>query len=488
LLEREFEREQVEAKLTTQTNFATVLNRVLRHNLRNDISVIRGRTEFIAEQLDDDSTVETVLSHIDDLIELSQKARDLEEVITASSERRHTEIGAFIEEIVEPIEKEYPAASISVEYDDKIHVNVLQNFDRAVEELIENAIKHSGDRPTVSVAVDRVPNAVEIQISDDGPGLPDNEVEVLERGAETPLTHGSGVGLWMAHWIVTSHDGSIDPVVTENGTTLTITVPRKTAVGVHQQFTELTRSRDKYNATFEKAHDAMVIADDDGRYIEANEKASELFGLSEAGLLGRTIAEFAPDDFDFEEEWQQFQGGDDARGVFPLRRPDGSERVVEYSATSDIVPGEHLSVLRDITERQERERELTALKERYETLLEAAPDPVFVADPETGEIIRTNAAGETLLGKSKDEIVGKHQSAIHPSDQSEQYQQLFEEHIQTRGTRRQLPDGSPIHIVTDEGEQVPVEISVDTVSLPDGPITFGIFRKTSDQVERERER
>jgi len=70
---------------------------------------------------------------------------------------------------------------------------------------------------------------------------------------ETPLAHGSGLGLWLAYWIVSSHDGSIDPEITEQGTTMTVTIPRKPDVTVQQQVTEVTRSRDKYKTSFGEA-------------------------------------------------------------------------------------------------------------------------------------------------------------------------------------------------------------------------------------------
>lgn len=172
--------------------------------------------------------------------------------------------------IIESISQEYPDATISVEYDDEISVSVLEFFDRAIEELIENAVKHSGDRPTVTIEIETVPNTVEIRIHDNGPGLPGQETTVLTEGVETPLAHGSGLGLWVAHWIIDSHDGSIDPEVTDDGTTMAVTIPRKPTVGIQEQLTELTKSVDKYKTTFEKAKTLMVMLDDDGQIIEAN--------------------------------------------------------------------------------------------------------------------------------------------------------------------------------------------------------------------------
>jgi len=125
----------------------------------------------------------------------------------------------------------------------------------------------------------------------------------------------------------------------------------------------------RYRASFESAMDAMVVADDDGRYIDANQSACELFGLPRPELLGRRVSDFAPDDYDFDGAWAEFETNATDTGSFPLVRPDGERRLVEYAATANVVPGEHLSVLRDVTERtrlrEARETEQEALREMY---------------------------------------------------------------------------------------------------------------------------
>jgi signal transduction histidine kinase len=62
-------------------------------------------------------------------------------------------------------------------------------------------------------------------VADDGPGIPEQELAAIRKGTELPLEHGSGLGLWMVHWIVTRHDGTIDIAVSETGTTVSITLP-----------------------------------------------------------------------------------------------------------------------------------------------------------------------------------------------------------------------------------------------------------------------
>lgn len=118
----------------------------------------------------------------------------------------------------------------------------------------------------------------------------------------------------------------------------------------------------RFQAAFEDAFDAMVIADDEGRYVEVNQSACEMFEMDREELLGRQIWEFAPDDFDFEAAWEAFQSSELDRGLFTVVTDKGTNKHVEYAATTDIVPGQHLSVLRDVTEREERNQQLQVLE------------------------------------------------------------------------------------------------------------------------------
>ncbi|EMA59862.1 PAS domain S-box protein [Halorubrum lipolyticum] len=125
---------------------------------------------------------------------------------------------------------------------------------------------------------------------------------------------------------------------------------------------EHIRQQERYEASFQGAFDAIVVADDEGRYIEANQSACELFGLEKEELLGRSIEEFIPEEYDFAGAWRQFEDTTTDRGMLQILRDDGETRVIEYAATANIVAGEHLSVLRDVTDRDNRE---DVLREMY---------------------------------------------------------------------------------------------------------------------------
>ncbi|MWV64429.1 PAS domain-containing protein [Halorubrum sp. JWXQ-INN 858] len=108
-----------------------------------------------------------------------------------------------------------------------------------------------------------------------------------------------------------------------------------------------------FQAVFGGAMDAMLIADDDGRYVDVNAAAVELAGVGSVDdLVGRSIEEFAPPEYDVAAAWARFRTSDRDRGLFPLVRADGGRRVVEFAATPNVVEGRHLSVIRDVTGRE----------------------------------------------------------------------------------------------------------------------------------------
>jgi signal transduction histidine kinase len=61
---------------------------------------------------------------------------------------------------------------------------------------------------------------VTVRVEDDGPGIPDDELGVVTEGEETPLKHGSGLGLWIVQWGCRWLGPDPEFEVTEKGTTV----------------------------------------------------------------------------------------------------------------------------------------------------------------------------------------------------------------------------------------------------------------------------
>lgn len=115
-------------------------------------------------------------------------------------------------------------------------------------------------------------------------------------------------------------------------------------------------------AFFEGAIDAMVITDDAGCHLDVNPAACQLFGTCREDLLGREIDAFCEPNFRFSQIWQGVEQEERVTGEFRLLRPDGIVYEVEYVTTINFLPHRHLSVIRNLSQRKQMERELERLK------------------------------------------------------------------------------------------------------------------------------
>lgn len=191
-----------------------VLNRVLRHNIRTDVNIIQAHLEMLAEEYEDENEhVQIMDERLTNIVELSQAARNIEQLQDVSETQQTTmNLGTVLRERVEQLRAESPAARVSCELPDSLPVVAHELLPYAFDNVLDNAIEHnSSKRPEVSVSASNEPstNRVTVSVTDNGPGLPQIEREVLTAETESALTHSSGLGLWLTRWIVRSSDGSI---------------------------------------------------------------------------------------------------------------------------------------------------------------------------------------------------------------------------------------------------------------------------------------
>lgn len=200
-----------------QDQYYQVLNRVLRHDLRNRLNVIRLVADSLADDTVDDATVAGVKIRtvVDELLQTTDKARALEQLaIETSVEPVTFRVDSLVDEILRKY-TENTDATCTATYPDEIPVlttdkKLLWN---ALNELIENAIKYNDTaEPSVTVDVRNVVESryeCELRIEDNGPPIPDEVLEPIITNRETKLLHGSGIGLWIAKWCLTRIDGDI---------------------------------------------------------------------------------------------------------------------------------------------------------------------------------------------------------------------------------------------------------------------------------------
>lgn len=137
-------------------------------------------------------------------------------------------------------------------------------------------------------------------------------------------------------------------------------------------------------------------------------------------------------------------------------------------------------VSRDITEYRIAEERLGESEEKYRHLFESLNDAALLADCETGLVIETNIQGQKLLGMTRDEIIGMHQSKLHPPCKAEEYRDKFASHI-ARGKAADYEG----EIVRKDGTIVPVYISAAPVTLGSRSLILGLFRDITERKQAE---
>ncbi|MFB6178456.1 MAG: ATP-binding protein, partial [Halorientalis sp.] len=209
-----------------------VFNRVLRHNIRNDMNVVIGHASLIETDVTDDDLAESaaeIRRTGEKLTDLGEKARTVQKLDDRQTDREQVDIRSLLDRVARSVEAAYPEASIDIEGPATADAAVDSTVDVATRELLENAIVHvSADQPTVSVSLSPVDDEhrLAVTISDEGAGLPPQDCAVLEGESETPLSHGSGLGLWLTNWVVTSNGGTVSVVESgDDGTTVRLAFP-----------------------------------------------------------------------------------------------------------------------------------------------------------------------------------------------------------------------------------------------------------------------
>ncbi|WP_126661783.1 sensor histidine kinase [Haloterrigena salifodinae] len=209
----------------------SVLHRLLRHNLRNNCNVIRGNAELLEANDEVPADVDPYLAEIkhqtDRLVELGSKTRCLRDAVLDGDEPvRRLDLTAAIDAVVDDVRDGYPAVTIDTDRPETCYVRTTPKIERALRELLGNAIEHSERAdPAVRIAVRRTGEGVDIVVDDDGPGLPATERTVLEEGIESPMIHSEGLGLWIVRTIVVQAGGSVKLVEKSSGTTIVLSLP-----------------------------------------------------------------------------------------------------------------------------------------------------------------------------------------------------------------------------------------------------------------------
>ncbi|QLD87362.1 HAMP domain-containing histidine kinase [Natronomonas halophila] len=211
------------------TKLLRINQRVLRHNLRNELSVVLGHLGNIERATETDDVTDdlrVIREHLDGLLETSDRTRKIVSIWDTPGSV-DLELTSVIENQLQQVRQEYPTGTLSSTLPEECWVTAHPALPIAIEEALTNALEHNTTDVSVTVtAAFRDDDTVQLTIADTGTGLPETDREAITLPEETPLSHTRGLGLWILYWATQMSDGTIafednDPT----GTVVRITLP-----------------------------------------------------------------------------------------------------------------------------------------------------------------------------------------------------------------------------------------------------------------------
>jgi PAS domain S-box-containing protein len=257
------------------------------------------------------------------------------------------------------------------------------------------------------------------------------------------------------------------------------------AIGVLRDMRELDKARAYAESLIKNAPDPVFVSDLEGKIIEANDAVSELLGFRRDEVLEQSLSRFIS-----EEETREFTAA--LREVVE-RGVTRNARLSPLSATGEVIPTTlnasalsdsdgnvigAIGVLRDM-------RELDKALSYSQSLIENAPDPVFVSDLE-GKILQANDAVSELLGFRSDEVVEQSLSRFISEEETREFTAALRE-VVARGVTR----NARLNPRSATGEVIPTTLNASALRDPEGNVigAIGILRdmRAYEQVVRDLE-
>ena len=199
-------------------NTSEVLNRLLRHDLRNDVNVLYGSLQRALVELDGENgavetEVEDAIDKLSEIIRKTERARDLSAMLEGSfdADNHAVRLDHVMNETLVGALKEFDDAKLHFEDPPAVKVVADDLLQTVLDTLIENAVVHN-DAPTprVTIDVEVTDDAAVISGADNGPGVPETDKDLIfGREEEGPLHHGSGISLFFADNVINSYNGDL---------------------------------------------------------------------------------------------------------------------------------------------------------------------------------------------------------------------------------------------------------------------------------------
>jgi PAS domain S-box-containing protein len=253
-----------------------------------------------------------------------------------------------------------------------------------------------------------------------------------------------------------------------------------------QALQELRLREEQYRAIFEGSLDGLFMWNEHLRIVDVNPAGLALYGYRREDIVGRTYPSNMPQDY-VRERLQMVRraiAGETTHLETTVLRPDGTSFDADLRVMPFTQRGHRhaLAVVRDISERRRRERELQRSEARLRATVEAAFDCVIGMDSE-GRIVEFNAAAERVFGHRREDVLGRHlvQVMLPKRHHAAYYREMM--NLRAHGSGPMVGKLVETKMLHADGREIQVELAMSVAAVPEGNIFVGHLR---DITERRR--
>jgi PAS domain S-box-containing protein len=209
------DRMEYEQQLQDQRDSLHLLSQIVRHDIRNDLHVIKGYVDLLEEYVTDDGEemLGTVGTQTEHAIDLTTTAKELSD--TMLSDERELEPTALADSLggqVEAVRSAHEEATVELRGQvPEVTIAADGMLDSVFRNLLTNAIQHNtAGVPEIAVSAERQDGTVRVRVADNGPGVPaERKDEIFGRGAKGTDSGGAGIGTYLVETLVARYGGDV---------------------------------------------------------------------------------------------------------------------------------------------------------------------------------------------------------------------------------------------------------------------------------------
>lgn len=251
----------------------------------------------------------------------------------------------------------------------------------------------------------------------------------------------------------------------------------------------LRQSEERFRAMFERTNAVkLLIEPESGAIVDANPAASRYYGYSHSELITKTIHNIStllPEQVNAEIRQAKLE----ERNYFLFRHQLASGEIRDVQVYSSPIEIQGcillLSIIQDITERQQAEELLRDSETKFRTFLEMASEAIIVTNADS-EIVIFNAKAQDLFGYEPAEVLGHRVEFLMP----ERFHQRHIAHrvgYREQPTKRSMSKTKNLYAQRKNGSEFPIEAGLSPVQTKDGLFVMTFLTDITERKQAEEE-